>query len=66
MNKRYKPFWYDTGTPTFLLKLLNTEAILETVPKDRISVSDTFTNRQPIGRMDAIAFLARPRCKRGR
>ncbi len=53
----YKPFWYSTGTPTFLLKLLNTGSNLETVLKDSISVSNTFTEGQTIGKLNSIGLL---------
>ncbi|SEN01344.1 PD-(D/E)XK nuclease superfamily protein [bacterium A37T11] len=53
----YKPFWYSTGTPTFLLKLLNTGNNLETVLKDSINVPDTFTDGQTIEKLNSIGLL---------
>ncbi|SEN00992.1 Predicted AAA-ATPase [bacterium A37T11] len=53
----YRPFWYSTGTPTFLLKLLNTGTNLETVLKDAIGVPDTFTDGQTIEKLNSIGLM---------
>ncbi|SEN06204.1 PD-(D/E)XK nuclease superfamily protein [bacterium A37T11] len=53
----FNPFWYNTGTPTFLLKLLNTGNNLNTVLKDAISVPNTFIEGQTIDKLNSIGLL---------
>ena len=54
---RFKPHWYSTGTPTFLLKLLKTDDNLETVLQNAIGVFDTFTDGQALENLGTIALL---------
>ncbi|SEN33101.1 PD-(D/E)XK nuclease superfamily protein [bacterium A37T11] len=54
---RYNPFWYSTGTPSFLLKLLKMDDNLETVLQESIEVSETFTDGQALENLDPIALM---------
>lgn len=54
---RFKPFWYSTGTPTFLLKLLKEKDTLERVLKGAIRVPETFTEGQRIELLNSIGLL---------
>ncbi|SEM76839.1 PD-(D/E)XK nuclease superfamily protein [bacterium A37T11] len=56
-KSRYKPFWYSSGTPTFLLKLLKTKDTLEKVLKESIRVTETFTEGQRIESLNSLALL---------
>jgi hypothetical protein len=53
----FLPFWYHTGTPIFLLKLLKKEDSLETILQEKISVRLTFTQGQALEDIDPVALL---------
>jgi hypothetical protein len=53
----FKPHWYSTGTPGFLLKLLKMDDNLEMILQESVEVSDTFTDGQALERLDSIGLL---------
>ncbi len=58
LNKgRYLPFWYTTGTPTFLLKLLKTKDTLEKILQEPVRMSETFTEGQRLESLNAFTLL---------
>ena len=54
---RFRPFWYSTGTPTFLLKLLKEKDTLERILKGAIRTPETFTEGQRIENLNAVGLL---------
>ncbi len=55
--KRFNAFWYTTGTPTFLLKLLKMDDNLEVVLRESIEVPDGFTDGQALEDLDPFALM---------
>lgn len=54
---RFKPFWYNTGTPSYLLKLLKMDGNLELLVQGEVDVPETFTDGQALENLDPIALL---------
>ncbi len=53
----FDPHWFRTGTPTFLLELMEKRRDFSPVLKERIIVDRTFSDSQTLERMDTVPLF---------
>jgi hypothetical protein len=55
-SQQFRPFWYETGTPSFLLKLIR-QAKLNPLDFERFSTVDSVISSSEIDRIDPVSLM---------
>lgn len=56
-SREFDPHWFRTGTPTFLLELMEKRRDFSPVMEESIAVSREFSDRQTLERMDTVPLF---------